>query len=40
MIQYQILQTNISRTVWETVGRINNEILGVKGLNLKRKGVL
>ena len=32
MIQYQILQTNITRTVWETVRRITNEILGVKGL--------
>ena len=32
MFQYQILQTNITRTVWEIVGRITNEILGVKGL--------
>ena len=32
MIQYQILQTNITRTVWQTVRRITNEILGVKGL--------
>ena len=32
LIQYQILQTNITRTVWETVRRITNEILGVKGL--------
>ena len=34
LIQYQILQINITRTVWEyeTVGRITNEILGVKGL--------
>ena len=31
-IQYQILQTNITRTVWQTVRRITNEILGVKGL--------
>ena len=31
MIQYQILQTNITRTVWQTVRRITNEILGVKG---------
>ena len=30
-IQYQILQTNITRTVWQTVKRIINEILGVKG---------
>ena len=34
MIQYQILQTNITRTVWQTVRRITNEILGVKGLIL------
>ena len=34
MIQYQILQTNITRTVWPTERRINNEILGVKGLNV------
>ena len=32
LIQYQILQTNIIRTVWQTVRRITNEILGVKGL--------
>ena len=32
MIQYQILQTNITRTVWQTVRRITDEILGVKGL--------
>ena len=32
LIQYQILQFNITRTVWQTVGRITNEILGVKGL--------
>ena len=25
-------QTNITRTVWQTVRRITNEILGVKGL--------
>ena len=31
-IQYQILQTNISRTVQQKVTRITNEILGVKGL--------
>ena len=29
-IQYQILQTSITRTVWQTVRRITNEILGVK----------
>ena len=34
MIQYQILKTNIARTVWQTVRRITNEILGVKGLTI------
>ena len=34
MIQYQILQTNITRTVWQTVRRITDKILGVKGLAL------
>ena len=29
-IQYQIFQTNITRTVWPTIRRIKNEILGVK----------
>ena len=29
MIQYQILQTNITWTVWEIIRRITNEILGV-----------
>ena len=33
LIQYQILQTNVMRTVWQTVRRITNEILGVKGLS-------
>ena len=32
LIQYQILQTNISRTVQQKVRRITNKILGVKGL--------
>ena len=32
VIQYQILQTNIIGIVWQTVRRIANEILGVKGL--------
>ena len=31
LIQSQILQTYITRTEWQTVRRINNEILGVKG---------
>ena len=29
LIQYQFLHTNITRTVWQTVRRITNEILGV-----------
>ena len=36
LIQYQILQTNITKTVWQTVTRITNENLGVKGLRTKR----
>ena len=35
LIQSQILQTNIARTVWQTVGRITYEILGVKGLKMQ-----
>ena len=31
LMQYQILQTNIIRIVWQTVRRIIREILGVKG---------
>ena len=31
MVQYQILRTNITRTIWQTVRRIINEILEVKG---------
>ena len=34
LIQYQILQTNITRTVWQTLRRITNKILGVRGLSL------
>ena len=37
MIQYQILQTNITRTVWQTVRRITNEILGVKELKIENQ---
>ena len=37
LIQYQILQTNIIRTVWQTVRRITYEILGVKGLTFIRQ---
>ena len=31
-MQYQFLQTNITRAVWQTGRRITNEILGVKSL--------
>ena len=37
LIKCQILQTNSMRTVWQTVRRITNEILGVKGLSIERK---
>ena len=37
MIQYQILRTNTLRVAWQTVGRITNEILKVKGLRLGYK---
>ena len=30
-MQYQILHTNIMRIIWQTVRRITNEILRVKG---------
>ena len=33
MIQYQILRTNITRTIWQTVRRNYNGILEVKGLS-------
>ena len=36
-MQYQILQTNITRIVWQTIRRITNEILGVKRLSSLRK---
>ena len=39
LIQYRILQTTIIRTVWETVRRITNEILVVKGLSRKCDGL-
>ena len=35
--KYQILQTIIIRIEWQTVRRINNEILGNKGLNESAK---
>ena len=37
LIHYQIPQTNFRRTVWQTVRRIMNDILGVKGLRVKVK---
>ena len=33
-----IPQTNFRSTLWQTVRRIVNEILGVKGLQVKVKG--
>ena len=33
MIQYQILQIDIIRIAWQTVRRITNEIMGIKGLS-------
>ena len=36
LIQYQIPKTNITRTVWQTVRRITNEILGVKELTVSQ----
>ena len=38
LIHYQIPQTNFRSTIWQTVRRIVNEILGVKGLTVKVKG--
>ena len=38
MIKYQILKSNITRTIWQTVRRIANKILGVKGLIEKIPG--
>ena len=34
LIQYQILQTEIISILRQTVGRITNEILGVRGLTI------
>ena len=34
LIQYQILQSSITKTVWQTARRNTNEILEVKGLKL------
>ena len=39
LIQYQILPTNITRTIRQTVRRITNEILGVKGLKGGKENV-
>ena len=36
LIQNQILQTNILRTVWQSIRRIASEIMGVKRLRLLR----
>ena len=33
LVQYQIPQTNVTKTVWQTVRRITDEILGVNGLS-------
>ena len=38
LIHYQIPQTNFRSNIWQTVRRIVNEILGVKGLQVKVKG--
>ena len=38
LIHHQISQTNFRSTIWQTVRRIVNEILGVKGLTVKVKG--
>ena len=35
--KYQILETNIARTIQQTVRRITSEILGVKGLTQQRE---
>ena len=37
MIQYQILQIDIIRVVWQTVRRITNKILEVKGLKVMKR---
>ena len=39
LIQYQILQTNITRIVWQIVRRITNDILRVRGLMHKIQAV-
>ena len=38
LIHYQIPQTRFRNTIWQTVRRIVNEILGVKWLQVKVKG--
>ena len=37
--QYQILQIEIISTLWQTVERITNEMLGVKGLMIKYRSL-
>ena len=32
LIKHQILVTNLQGNVWQPEGRINNQILGIKGL--------
>ena len=39
LIQYQILRTTIIRIVWQTVKRITDEILSIKGLNCFKLGL-
>ena len=39
LIQYQILQTNITKTVYKMVRGFTNEILGAKGLKNGLKGI-
>ena len=39
LIQYQILHTDMTRTVWKTERRITYGILGVKGLKKRNKPV-
>ena len=40
LTQYQILQTNIIGIVWQTVRRIANKILGLKGLGWSKSVTL
>ena len=38
LIQYQILRIGVMSILWQKVGRISNEILGVEGLKIKCGG--